>query len=828
MMLLASHEAVATSLAVVRPPRSTCSQAQRASSRPGAAGAAAAAGGRAGAGAGASARVAARGAAAPNVAAPRVSVAVPLSLAAAAVVTSAVGALGRRARVRARLRARLRTRLLARVACAAGAAGGARLGYSQRMDEGEDDEIPGTTVLDFGPETEERLARIGEYTRTPITLLTGFLGAGKTSLLKHLLENQEGVRLGVVVNDVAAVNIDAQLIERYDRCGGIEMAELSNGCVCCTASDDLVASVQELVSRRISKPFHHIIIELSGVGEPEAIRQHWDIGVEVGMPATLQTEIKRTVAVVDSGLFGRDWLDSRNAIERNEEEARHAGFETVGQLLAEQVEKADLVVLNKTDLASAEELLTTRRVIESLNPDGQVVQSVFGRVSPLDILPEIPRALKYPAVGKGLNHRWAQTETDVQLRVNVPAETKAKDVQFNIGRTWVEVWISGETTPRLQGRLFGRLRGLEEWLWELDGERDDRHVAVFLEKTHEGMWEDLWEKPKMGEAAPIHEPQAEAEEAAKEARRLRPPPSPVGPAWSGSGDSERQAGQAGQARRGPITASGRASMARPTLASGRPSASQRFGIQTFTYARRRPFSWERLSALLEAWPLPMAGPQDALEAASSSSDDRATVLKPVLRSKGFCWLDSEPLKSHEWAHAGRTINVREKDWWWSVLKEDQFDFQLSYPGAKAQNDRAKKEKWDERWGDRRQELVFIGGPSMDESLVTQLLDACLLDDDELNAFCERTAELSPPATYFGIEGLLRQMGADPDSMPLDGGVTEDELGNIVDIDIAVDSGAASAPPTAPPKPPKPPKPTGPPSAAATPPPKPPKPPRSGL
>eukprot|EP00930_Biecheleria_cincta_P055230 TRINITY_DN41574_c0_g1_i1.p1 TRINITY_DN41574_c0_g1~~TRINITY_DN41574_c0_g1_i1.p1 ORF type:complete len:790 (-),score=134.93 TRINITY_DN41574_c0_g1_i1:214-2583(-) len=609
-----------------------------------------------------------------------------------------------------------------------------RLGFSQRYEDDEEDPTV-TTVLDF-TNTEERLDKVNSVSRTPVTLLSGFLGSGKTSLLKHILENQEGVRLGVVVNDVAAVNIDSQMVQRYQRSGGIEIAELSNGCVCCTASDDLVASVQELTNRAGSKMFHHIIIELSGVGEPEAIRRHWDIGVEVGMPATLMTEIKRTIAVVDSSLFGNDWLDSRKAIARNENGAEHSGFETVAQLLAEQVEKADLVLMNKTDLATEDELKTTEEVIHALNPGGCVTKTTFGRVSPLEILPEIPKGIKYPDFGKGLNYRWAQNDQVVQLRVKVPAETKSKDISFNIGRTWVEIWVAGELVPRLQGKLAGRLKGIEEWIWELDGEGDDRHVAVFLEKTVPGMWEDLWEKPKEGETQQEHEPLAASAEATAEV------------AERSMADILRRGGS------------------RPGLA---PSAARnRFGIQTFVYQRRRPFNAQRLHALIEEWPLPNKNKESFslqdLQPGPKIETDSETVevaMKPVLRSKGFCWLDSEPLKMNEWAHAGRTLTVFPKTWWWSVLEPDQLNFQVSYPGAKNEYERVRKDKWHSEWGDRRQELVFIGGPDMDEKIITRLLDGCLLTDLELQRFSKETADISPPATYFGIEGLLRQMGEDP-------------------------------------------------------------------
>jgi len=638
-------------------------------------------------------------------------------------------------------------------------AGEARLGFSQRADEPDHDDTPTTTILDFS-NTEERLRRIKDVDRTPVTLLTGFLGSGKTSLLKHILENQEGVRLGVVVNDVAAVNIDSQLVRKYERGGAIEVAELSNGCVCCTASDDLVASVQELVNRMGAAPFHHLVIELSGVGEPDAIRRHWDVGVEVGMPATLLTEIKRTVALVDASLFGRDWLDSRGAATRNEEGAQHQGYETVGQLLAEQVERADVVLVNKMDLATAAELATTERVVRALNPGCEVIRSTFGRVSPIEILPEIPRSIRYPEFGRGRNYRWAQNEAVVQLRVKVPPRTKSKDVDFNIGRTWVEVWIRGEAVPRLQGKLFGRLRGLDEWLWELDGEGDDRHVAVFLEKSQEAMWEDLWEQPARGEEAPVHEPALEVSPAGgSEGAALQEEEHGHGHGHDHGHDGHGHSHDGGDGHDHALAT----------------TAQQRFGIHSFVFRESRPFSSRRLQQLIDTWPLPEEnkkaftledldlgpGPEGGPSAPPGDSAAGAAVLRPVLRSKGFCWVDSEPLKMHEWSHAGRTLSVLPTEWWWSVLKEDQLKFQVSYPGAKKRYEQIKEEKWDDEWGDRRQELVFIGGPDMSEQDITALLRTCLLSDEELRAYREQAETLSPPDTYFGIEGLIRQMGEDP-------------------------------------------------------------------
>lgn len=413
----------------------------------------------------------------------------------------------------------------------------------------------------------------------------------------------------------------------------------------------------------------------------------------------------------------------------------HAGGqETVGQLLAEQVEKADVVLVNKTDLATEDELTTTEEVVLSLNPNARIIRSLFSQVSPLEILPEIPRKLKYPDCGQGLNYRWVQNEDQLQIRVKVAPGTTSKEVRFNLGRNWVEVWVADETVPRLQGKLFGGLRGLEEWLWELNGVGEERHVSIFLEKLEPAMWEDIWEKPKAGMAPFQHEPSEPSEPSECDAKSMFHGIRPPRPKRS-------------------------VSLSRPDT-----SARKRLGIHTFVYERRRPFNSKRLQQLIDAWPLPVNMKTTfKLEdlGADVQQTDLKTVLLPVLRSKGFCWVDSDPLKVQEWSHAGRTFTLQSQDWWWGVLREDQLQFQVSYPGAKAIYEKA-QQKWKAEWGDRRQELVFIGGADMVEEQISMLLDSCLLTEAEFEEFRQSTAGVYPDDSFFGIDGLIRRLGEDPE------------------------------------------------------------------
>jgi G3E family GTPase len=213
----------------------------------------------------------------------------------------------------------------------------------------------------------------------PMTLISGFLGTGKTSTLKHLLENKQDLKIGVIVNDVAAINIDAKMVSGQTD----SMVELKNGCACCSLSDELFTSVESLLAGR---DLDSIVVELSGVADPAAIKSNWMMAPP---GIRLKADIARIVTLVDAGTFGTDYLTWDMAGERKDwvdPGDDCAANRKVAELLAEQVEAADLILVNKVDLASGEEIKTASTVARALNEKAEMVQVEFGVISPMQIL----------------------------------------------------------------------------------------------------------------------------------------------------------------------------------------------------------------------------------------------------------------------------------------------------------------------------------------------------------------------------------------------------------------------------------------------------------
>ena len=206
----------------------------------------------------------------------------------------------------------------------------------------------------------------------PVTVLSGFLGAGKTTLLRHLLGQAAGRKWAAVVNDVAAINVDAQLVAGA---GAARVVELGNGCVCCTVRDTLAETIAELAAQKI---YEHILVETTGVAEPRALADLFTRKNTFWRSLGDFAQLSALVTVIDARSFLAEQRASRNRVRENE---KSRGPKPIFELMVEQAECADVLVLNKCDLASAQELAEVETILRSLNPRAEVVRSEHGQVA---------------------------------------------------------------------------------------------------------------------------------------------------------------------------------------------------------------------------------------------------------------------------------------------------------------------------------------------------------------------------------------------------------------------------------------------------------------
>jgi len=525
----------------------------------------------------------------------------------------------------------------------------------------------------------------------PVVLLGGFLGAGKTTTLTHLLTNREGLRIAVIVNDVAAVNVDAMSIRRTTIEGGdgVEMMQLENGCVCCSAADDLAPAVISLLERS-EEPFDHVVIELSGVADPANV-QH-----SLGLSGVA---VDRKVALVDANSFPYLYGSIEKASEREDLTGAHTHDDEgpqhtcmvdqeVGELLLAQIETADVILANKCDLATNEELRTSLNACRVLNEEATLLSTTFGDVALSDVLPTRAAA----AAAREDRARGPSKEHRLLLNgINCGGCAKAVSQAL--------MAVEGVDEVHAESKAES---GRHPNLVVVTGSCSDLLVAAAVTKLDAGRGKFTVATESGPEAAPLT-----------------------------SGDA---AAPSDAACDEPACAPARAKV---------PNSAADLGFTTYVYRARRPFASARVQRLIARWPLPSKvlrlaheeGEHVAATEANPTPSGEDATFAGVLRSKGTVWLDADHRAMATWSHAGRHFRLNDGGVWWATLPDPIMRQCLPQPGALA----AEHAHFEGRDGDRRQELVFIG-TRLDVATIAKELDDCLCNDAEMRDYRAKWTE----------------------------------------------------------------------------------------